>query len=474
MEKLDKFFNVSADGSTIRTEVFSGMTAYFTMVYIIFLVPVIIMSSFPEAHNENGEFLNNAVLQNGIVAQQMLVVLTILACITAGIGTLILAFSSNLPFAQGPSIGISTFVAYTICLKMGYTYNEALAAVFISGIVFFFIVLLGLEKNIQDAIPTNIKYAVTAGIGLFIAFMGMQKAHLVESNGRFLVQLISFSEVTDNTKNAFLCLFGTLIIAVMLIKHIHGAILWGKIICIIIAIPMGLVTLNEFSISFEGFAGVEKVLYMDFQGLFSPDKTAFGVTGTVISIIVIIGSLCTMDVFETMGTIIATDNIITLSREGNINERFNKVLKADAISTAVGATLGMTSVSTYVESTAIVLEGGRTGLSGVVTAILFFLTIFVAPVAAAIPTGATATTLLISGILMMSVIKFINFEDLDYALPAFLTMAMMPMTFSIVTGIAMGLISHTVIMLFMGRRKNIKPGTFVLATLFTVQFLLIQ
>ena len=212
---------------------------------------------------------------------------------------------------------------------------------------------------------------------------------------------------------------------------------------------------------------------MDFAGLFSVSN-GFGAFGVIISVIVLISTLCIMDVFETLGTIIATDYIITLSKEGDINERFHKVLKVDSISTVIGSALGITNVSTYVESTAMALEGGRTGLSGIVTAALFLLTIFIAPFASAIPSAATATTLIMSGILMMNVIKYINFDDVEQALPAFLTMAMMPLTYSLVTGISFGLISYTAMMIFTGKGRQIKPGTFLLAVIFIIQFLMVQ
>jgi len=213
---------------------------------------------------------------------------------------------------------------------------------------------------------------------------------------------------------------------------------------------------------------------MDFVGLFSPHRTPFGLPGAMVSVFTIISTLCVMDVFETMGTIIATDYLISVSNEGTLMEKFTKVLQVDSVATSIGASLGMTSVSTYVESTAMVLEGGRTGLSGVVAAILFFLTIFIAPLVSSVPSAATATTLIMSGILMMDVLKFINFDDMEQALPAFLTFTMIPLTYNIVTGIAMGLISHVLIMIFSRKKEQIKPGTVVLAIIFAIQFMLIQ
>lgn len=467
---MDRKFHVSQDGSTLRTEIFSGVTAYFTMVYLLFLVPVTIMGAFPEAFDASGNLISSAMLSNGVTAGDMLVALTVMSCIAAAIGTVLLSCYANLPFAQGPSLAISTFVSYTLCMRMGYTYNEALAAVFLSGIVFFVLIQLGIERKIQEAIPTNIKFAVTAGIGIFVAFMGLQKAHIVEAHGKNLVQLVSFSGGGENALSALLCMFGVLIIGIMLVKHIHGAILWGKLICIILAIPLGLMQLGELHFDFQALSAVKEVIYMDFNGLFSSSEG--GIVVGIISAVTIISTLCIMDVFETMGTVIATDYIITVSKEGNINDRFTRVLRADAVSTVIGAVLGVTNVSTYMESTSMALEGGRTGLSGLVTAVLFLLTILISPFASAVPSAATATTLIMSGVLMGSVMKYINFDDVDQALPAFLTMIMMPLSYSLVTGIAFGLITHTLLMIFTGRRRYLKKGTVVLALIFCAQFLL--
>lgn len=443
------------------------------MVYILFLVPATLMNIFPEAFNSStGEIMGNTILSNGITANQMLVSLTVASCIAAAVGTFITAFKANLPFAQGPSLAISTFITYTICVKMGYTYNEALAAVFLGGIVFYILNILKFERKIQESIPTNIKFAVTAGIGLFIAFMGMQKAHIVEANENFLVQLVNLSDLSSyNAKSALVCFFGIVFIAIMLIKHIHGAILIGKIACIFAAIPLGLIShgaidMSQYSISIAPIA-----FKMDFAGLFSVHNS-FGIIGIFISVVVIIASICIMDVFETMGTIIATDFLLTYSHGGTTGEKFHKVLKSDAIATSFGAAIGITNVSTYVESTAMVLEGGRTGLSGIITGILFIFTIFISPYASVVPSAATATTLIMSGILMMEVIKYINFGEIEEALPAFLTMAMIPMTYSIVTGISLGLISYTLIKVFTGKIRSISKGTVVLTIIFLMQFIL--
>ena len=474
LARIDEFFHVTKDGSSIKTEVISGLTAYFTMVYILFLVPNTLMNAFPGAFTSDGELLANNVLSCGFTAGEVLTALTAMCCIAAFIGSLVLAITTNLPFAQGPSLSISTFVAYSICIKMGYTYNEALAAIFLSGIAFYAMNVFGMERKIQNAIPTNIKFSVTAGIGIFIAFMGMQKAHLVVANTSNLVQLVSLSKMTYDAKSALLCLFGIILIALLHIRHIHGAIFIGKIVCIILAVPLGLFHLSTVNMDIsKTFEILKTALRPDFAGLFEPHK-AFGLPGAIMAVFVIVLTLCVMDIFESMGTIFATDHIIRLSKEGTMEEKFQKVLKADSVTTSVGALLGVTNVSTYVESTATVIEGGRTGLAGVVSGFCFLLTILIAPFAASIPSAATATTLIMSGIFMMNVVKYINFQDIEQALPAFLTMVMMPLTYSLVSGIALGLTSYTLVMLFSGKAKQISKYTYLLTVLFIIQFALIQ
>ena len=251
--KIEKFFKIKENNSSIQTEIFSGLTAFFTMVYLLFLVPNTIMGAFPEAFNEAGEMVGSYVLNNGLTADEMLVSLTIAACVAAAISTLITALKTGLPFAQGPSLAIATFITYTVCGEMGY--EQALAAVFISGIVFFILTMFGLEHKIRKAIPHNIKYAVTAGIGLFIAFMGMQKCHMVVADSHHLVKFVNFAGFSDyNTMSTLLCLAGLVLIAVMHYKHIHGAILIGKIIVILAAIPLGLYhhgEINLFAYDFD-------------------------------------------------------------------------------------------------------------------------------------------------------------------------------------------------------------------------------
>ncbi len=472
--KIEKFFKIKENNSSIQTEIFSGLTAFFTMVYLLFLVPNTIMGAFPEAFNEAGEMVGSYVLNNGLTADEMLVSLTIAACVAAAISTLITALKTGLPFAQGPSLAIATFITYTVCGEMGYTYEQALAAVFISGIVFFILTMFGLEHKIRKAIPHNIKYAVTAGIGLFIAFMGMQKCHMVVADSHHLVKFVNFAGFSDyNTMSTLLCLAGLVLIAVMHYKHIHGAILIGKIIVILAAIPLGLYhhgEINLFAYDFDVI--IPTAFKMDFAGLFTRGGDFSLGAGLIITASIVV-TLCIMNVFETMSTVIATDHILDHRvHHEQTNEKIKKTLEADAIGTVVGASMGVTTVSTFVESTAMAVEGGRTGFSGVITSLLFILAIFIAPFASVIPSAATATTLIITGVFMMTVVKQINFHDVEEALPAFFTMAFIPLTYSLVNGIFLGLVTHTFINVFSGRWAKVKRGTYIMTALFVLMFVI--
>ena len=465
--RIEKYFKIKENNSHIQTEIFSGLTAFFTMVYLLFLVPNTLMGAFPEAFNEAGELVGSYVLHNGLTADEMLVSLTIAACIAAAIGTLITALRTGLPFAQGPSLAIATFITYTVCGELG------LAAVFISGIVFFILTMFGLEHKIRKAIPHNIKYAVTAGIGLFIAFMGMQKCHMVVADEHHLVKFVEFAGLSDyNTMSTILCILGLVLIAVLHYKHVHGAILIGKILVIIAAIPLGLYHHGEINLFAYDFGAILPTAFkMDFAGFLSRGGS-LGMAGGLIAAGAIIVTLCIMDVFETMSTVIATDHILDHKiHHDETNEKIKKTLEADAIATVVGSSMGVTSVSTFVESTAMAVEGGRTGFSGVVTAFLFILAIFIAPFASVIPSAATATTLIITGVFMMSVVKKINFHDVEEGLPAFFTMAFIPLTYSLINGISLGLVTHTFICIFSGRGKEVKKGTYLITLLFVLMFI---
>ena len=295
---------------------------------------------------------------------------------------------------------------------------------------------------------------------------------MVVADSHHLVKFVQFAGLSDyNTMSTILCIAGLVLIAVLHYKHIHGAILIGKIIVILAAIPLGLFHHGEINLFAYDFGAILPTAFkMDFAG-FLNHGGELGMAGGLIAAGAIIITLCIMDVFETMSTVIATDHILDHRvHHDETNEKIKKTLEADAVATVVGSAMGITSVSTFVESTAMAVEGGRTGFSGVVTSLLFVLAIFIAPFASVIPSAATATTLIITGVFMMAVVKQINFHDVEEALPAFFTMAFIPLTYSLVNGIALGLVTHTFINVFSGKWRSVRRGTYIMTLLFVLMF----
>ncbi len=471
---LKSYFCIEEHHSNIKNEVIAGITNYFTVIYLVLLVPEIIMEVFPGALSANGELIGENIIYNGITVNEMLVILTAASFIAAGIGTLLIGIFINVPFAQGPSLAVGTFVTYTVCVNFGYTFNQALAIIFISGICFFILSVLGIEKKLHRAIPSNIKSAVTAGVGLFIAYTGLEKAHIISIDENSVFNLFDIMDLNSvHTRDALLALAGVVIIVVLIKKGFHGAIFAGKIICIILAIPFGLIKAVDFQ-KFKYSLDLSKTFFeLDFSGLIDTSDFSKGFF-SLTTIIILVFSICIMNVFETMSTLIASKNFIKISREeGYVKKRIPQILEIDAVSSCVGSLVGSSTVSTYVESTAGVIEGGRTGFTAVVTGILFLFSVFLSPLVSIFPSSATATTLIMAGVMMMNVIKHIDFEDVADAVPAFLTMFIIPITKSLIIGISFGIISYVVIYLCVGRRKRIKSLLYVLAILFilTLMFL---
>ncbi len=463
-----RHFKLNEHHTGIRKEFIAAATNYFTIIYILLLVPEILMVAFSGAFDANGNLIGSAVVFEDMTAEQLLAAITAVGFLVAGIGSIAMGFIINVPFIQGPSITIATFAAYTVCLGFGYSYKQMLSLVFLSGICFFILSVTGLEHRIHKAIPLNLKYAVTAGIGLFIAFSGLRKAHIIESSPEMLLKIFDPAAFGDpNTISAYLALFGIVIIAVMLKKNIHGAVFIGKIICIAIAIPLGLVHLPE-NFANIGIPIDRLFLNMEFEGLIDFSSLR-GFAMSLASVLVVVFAICIMDVFETISVLIATNTFTDINEgEAPIKKRIPQILELDAATTAVGAMLGSATVSTYAESTTGIMEGGRTGLTAVFTGIMFLASIIISPLMSAIPSAATATTLIIAGVFMMGVIKYIDFENITEAVPAFMTMLLMPLTGSMLAGVSVGITLYVVIHFFAGEAK--KADT--LLYLFTIFFAL--
>ncbi len=436
---LDNYFKLTENKTDAKTEIIAGVTTFVTMAYILFVNPNILSAT---GMDPNSVFLATTL--------------------SAAVGTFMMGLYANLPFAQAPGMGLNGFFAFSVVLVLGYTWQQALAIVFLSGILFILLTVTGARRAIINAIPASLKHAIGGGIGLFIALIGFQNAGIVVHEENTLVTLTRF----DNPA-VILAVIGLVITGILMVKRIKGAILIGIILTTIIGIPMGVTntaidTAINFNIS-------PTLLKMDFRGLLDPQGTNSLLT-TIMSAITVIISFSLVDMFDTIGTLIGTANKAgMLDEEGNLRN-MDRALLADAVATSAGAVLGTSTVTTYVESAAGVAEGGRTGLTAVTTGALFIVAIFLAPFALAIPSAATAPALIIVGVLMMGAVKQINFDDFTEALPAFLTIAVMPFTYSIANGIAAGLIFYPIVKIVTGKAKEVHPTVYILAILFILRF----
>ena len=436
---MDKFFKVSERGSSIRTEIVGGLTTFFAMAYIIFVNP--------------GMLSATGMDYNGVL---------LATCISAAIGCLLTALLANAPFAQAPGMGLNAFFTYTVCFGMGYTWQEALAIVLLSGILFLIIAVSPLRSKIIASIPAFLKSAISAGIGLFIAFIGILNVSLVGFGGG--VPALQF--VVDGQVNTagILTIIGLLITAILMAYKVKGAIVIGIIITTIIGIPMGQTTMPEavtLSGVFQSFGSV--AFKMDFGGVF-----AKGILPLVTAVI----SFALVDCFDTVGTLIGTaKNAGMTDRRGNLPGG-DRALIADAVATCCGACLGTSTVTTFVESSTGISEGARTGLSSIVVGVLFLLACLLAPVAGIIPSAATAPALIIVGVLMIKGATDVNWGDFEEACPAFLTISMMPFAYSISDGIGFGFISYSIIKLARGKAKDVPVLVYVISVLFILKYIL--
>jgi len=466
---MDKYFGISESGSSVKTEIVAGITTFITMAYIIFVNPSILSDPLYILGVEGADALKASIF--------------VATCISAAVGTLIMALYAKIPFAQAPGMGLNAFFAYTIMLGMGYTFFQGLAAVFISGIIFIILTITGLREQIVKALPANIKYAITGGIGLFIALIGLINSNIIVDNPSTLVQLIDFSkfgstemmnEATGLTygmavNNALVAIIGLIIIGVLMMLKVKGAILIGILAGTIIGIPFGVTSIPQnFAVFSMPPSIAPTFLKMDFAGLLGiGSQNVIGVIFTAITVVI---AFTLVDMFDTIGTLIGTGRKAGMLDEEGKLPRMNQAMMADAVATAVGACLGTSTVTTYVESSAGISEGGRTGLTSLVTGILFIFALFFAPLVGIVPSAATAPALIIVGVLMMSSIKNIEFDDISEGLPAFATFALMPFTYSIATGIASGLILYPIMKIFKGKAKEVHPIVYVLAILFIIRF----
>ena len=454
--KLEKIFHLKENKTDVRTEVIAGVTTFMTMAYILAVNPNILEAS---GMDRGAEFTATAL--------------------SAFIATCLMALLSNYPFVLAPGMGLNAYFAYTVVLGMGYSWQQALAAVFVEGLIFILLSLTNVREAIFNSIPMNLKHAVSVGIGLFIAFIGLQNAKIVVNNDSTLVSVFSFkSAVKDGTFNSMgitvlLALIGILVTAVLLVKNIKGSILWGilitwglGIICQFVGLYVPNPELGFFSLLPDFSNGISvpsmapTFMKMDFSIVFSLD------------FVVIMFAFLFVDMFDTLGTLIGVaSKADMLDKDGKL-PKIKGALLSDAVGTSVGAVCGTSTVTTFVESASGVAEGGRTGLTAIVAAILFGLSLFLSPIFLAIPSFATAPALIVVGFLMLTSITKIDFNDYTEAIPCFIAIIAMPFMYSISEGIAMGVISYVVINLVAGKAKEKKISVlmYVLAVLFILKY----
>ncbi|MBQ2936654.1 MAG: NCS2 family permease [Lachnospiraceae bacterium] len=449
---LEKYFKLKENNTTVKTEVVAGITTFMTMAYILAVNPTM---------------LGDAGMDRTAVL--------IATCLASFIGTLAMALLANYPFALAPGMGLNAYFAYTVCGIMGYSWQVALMAVFLEGIIFIALSLTNVREAIFNAIPSTLKKGVGAGIGLFIAFIGLQGAKLVVPNASTLVTYVDFTGEW-HTKGicAVLALIGLLLTAVLYAKGFKASILIGIIatwVLGMIAQALGIYVVDAEA----GFYSLYPTLaFTDFTALgktFGQCFTAdFGGVG-VFNFIVVLFSFLFVDIFDTLGTLIGVSTKAGMLDKDEKLPRIKPALLADAIATSAGAVLGTSTTTTFVESSAGVGAGAKTGLASVVTGFMFLIAIFFAPIFTAIPGFATAPALIFVGFLMVSAILKVDFEDITEAVPAYLCFLAMPLMYSISEGIAIGVISYVIINLCCGKSKKITPLMYVLAVLFVCKYI---
>lgn len=461
---MEKFFKLKEHGTTVKVEILAGLTTFMAMAYILMV--------------NAGMF---AELQ--VVSYNAIYIAT---AISAVVGTLIIGLLANLPLAQASGMGLNAFFVYTVCFGFGLSYANALVLVLLDGIIFIILTATGIREKIFSAIPDCVRIAIPAGIGLFIAFLGLQSSGLVVSNESTGVALASFNlfngtATWTSVMPLLVTIFTLMIIAVLSVRNVKGSILWGilsgSVVYYILALPIKGFYKDFFAgFNFNPFKAFQDFGTQAFGKVFTEgfDFSAYLADHSTASLAVLIITtalaFCLVDMFDTLGTLYGACSRGNLLTEDGQVPNFEKAMFADAIATTVGSVCGTSTVTTFVESSAGVAEGGRTGLSAVVTAAMFFIAMFLSPIAQLIPGCATAAALIYVGVLMMRCVTDIDWSLPEIAIPAFLTVSMMPFSYNISYGIAFGLISFLLIRLFTGKVKEIKGATWVIAILFAIMF----
>lgn len=427
---LQKLFGFDPNVHSIKTEILAGVTTFLTMAYILALSPNVLAA----AGMDKGALFTSTVIS------------TVLA-------TLLMAIYAKMPFSLAPGVGLNAFFAYTVCLTMGYTWQFALTAVLLEGLIFIILTITNVREQIVNALPMSLKYAISAGIGLFIAFIGMQNSQIIVNND---ATLVSLGDITQGP--AMLGMIGLLVTSVLLILRVRGALLLGILITTLIGIPLGITDLS-------GLVGmppsVEPILFkFEFDKIFTTEM-AF-----------VVFTFLFVDIFDTIGTLVGVSTRAGMVDKNGRIPHLKKAFLVDAVGTTAGAMVGTSTVTTFVESASGVAEGGRTGLTSFTTAICFIIALFLAPFFLSVPSAATAPVLILVGLMMMSQVQKIDFANYSESIPAFLCIVMMPLSYSISEGIALGMIAYVLLHLCAGKYKSITVASWILAAFFVLKYLL--
>lgn len=444
---LERSFKLKANGTSVRTEVMAGLTTFMTMAYILAVNPLVLSATGMD--------------------QKALFTATALSAV---VGTLMMAFLAKYPFALAPGMGLNAFFAYTVVLGMGHSWQFALTAVFIEGLIFIALSAFKVREMIFDSIPLSLKKAVSVGIGLFIALIGAINGGIVtsgkigvEGGKNFLLEDGLVIKLADlNSGPALVTIIGLIITAVLLIYKVKGALLIGIVVSTIVAIPMGVTRLPEAGIVSLPPSLAPIAFKFEFASIFTFDM------------LIVVLSFLFVDIFDTIGTLVGVASKTKMLDENGKLPRISQALMSDAVATVTGSCLGTSTVTTFVESSAGVAEGGRTGLTSLTTSVFFALSLFFAPLFGIVPSSATAPALILVGLFMMSPIKEIDFSDYTEAVPAFLTIVMMPFAYSIADGITFGMMSYVLLKVLSGKAKTVSVTMYILFVLFLCKFIFLS
>ncbi len=469
---MNKFFKLKEHGTKVSTEIIAGLTTFFAMSYIIFVNPAMLeLTGMPWG----GVFLA-----------------TIIASV---IGTLVMGLFANVPYAQAPGMGLNAFFTYTVCFALKFTWQQALAMVFLCGVINIIITVTKLRKSIIKSIPVSLQNAIGGGIGIFIAYIGIKSAGLINfTSDPGTYTLLDGGTVVANAgavpalvalndPSVLLAIIGLILTIVLLVLKVRGAILWGIIGTTIIGIPMGVVNVSDIGAT-SGLGQVFSDLGVTFGAAFGKDGmvSLFTDAAKIPLVLMTIFAFSLSDTFDTIGTFIGTgrrtgifsaEDEVKMQQSSGFKSKMDRALFSDSIATSIGAIFGTSNTTTYVESAAGIAAGGRTGLTSVTTAILFIAAIFLAPVAGIVPAAATAPALIVVGIMMMGSFKEIKWDDLDEAIPAFFAGIFMALCYSISYGIATGFIFYCIVKIFKKETKDIHPILIVSTLLFIINFVIL-